>query len=376
MDTFADTDTPEDPIARIRRLRSARAEASVDDVMARVLASYVATDRDKRLEKELNRLIDAMLLAESAIGKRRVGRLREGRTLAVVGESGVGKTRALERLFHTREEFTGFGDPLSDCLLISVTAPSPCTLRLLGMSVLSALGYETDRELRENVVWDMVHRYLRMRGIRFLYIDEIHHVLQSKNPVEIGKVRDTLKGLMQDREWPVWLILSGLPSVATILGADEQVRRRTRYVPFGSLSLQRDARRVRGMIEEFGSGKAGLAVKEVADDEFVARLLHASIGRLGIVVEFIQDAIREALLAGADALVREHFAEAYEARSGCRPSENVFTTTDDWSLIDPRVALEGFVAEESDGGVEVPKPQKETDRPRRKSNRLRDRRPA
>ena len=146
----------EDAVARMRRLHSERCARSgnvMASVMAAVLSAYVGTPRDKVLDAELDNLIDAFLLAQDAAqgdATRRVGRLREGRVLTVIGGSGTGKSRTLDRHFLKREEFAGYGDRNADSILVSVTAPSPCTLRLLGMSVLAALGYETARELKRS----------------------------------------------------------------------------------------------------------------------------------------------------------------------------------------------------------------------------------
>lgn len=335
----------EDAISRMRRLQALRRTPD-RQVTAGSLAVYITTARDKVLTAELDALIDSFLMAQDAAAEspsRQVGRLREGRALTVTGKSGAGKTRALERHFLKREEFAGYGDPNSDCILVSVTVPSPCTLGRLGLELLSVLGNTITRKVEENVIWKMVGHHLALRGVRFLHIDELQHVLQTRNPVEIRKVQDTLKRLMQNKEWPVWLILSGLPEIGLFFADDEQVWRRTRHVVFNDLTLERDADLVRRLVTDYGRGKANLSVDGVTGDPFIARLLHAALGRFGIAIEFIQDAIREALLQDADALTVEHFAAAYTARTGCLPEANVFTADGDWWLIRPR---EGLVREE------------------------------
>ncbi|MBL0405302.1 ATP-binding protein [Microvirga aerilata] len=347
----------EDAVSRMRRLQSER-RARSSGVMAGVLLAYITTQRDKVLEPELDGLIDSFLLAQEAAedgSSRQVGRLREGRALTVTGQSGAGKTRTLERHFLKREEFAGYGDPNADCILVSVSTPSPCTLRLLGMEVLAALGYETTRRLEENVVWDMVQHQMALRGVRFLHIDELQHVLQTRNPVEIGKVQDTLKRLMQNKSWPVWLILSGLPEIGRFFADDEQVWRRTRHVVFNDLTLERDAALVRRLISSYGQEKASLSVNDVVSDAFVARLLHAALGRFGIVIEFIQDAIRKALLEESASLGVDHFADAYSARTGCLPEANVFTASGDWWLIRPREGLVRDLPEDEEDEDEKPK---------------------
>lgn len=354
--TITDTNQAvrEDAVARMRRLRSER-RSGRSGIMADVLSAYFGTkSRDETIEKELDHLIDAFIRVEDAAAgaaSRRVGRLREGCALSIIGESGAGKTRISERHFHKREEFAGYGDRDANCILVSVTAPAPCTLALLGHEILKALGYETERQLRENVVWKLVRHHLRLRGVRFLHIDELQHLVRSRNPVEIGKVRDTLKNLMQDKERPMWLILSGTREIAVLVspdpepeethGADReavQVWRRSRYVNLEDLTVGRDAELVRRMIAFYCGEKAKVSVEGLATDDFIARLLHAALNQFGIAIEFIQDAIEQALDAEKPAIELTHFADAYASRTGCRQDENVFTARE-WWLIDPRKAV-------------------------------------
>ncbi|MXQ12353.1 ATP-binding protein [Microvirga makkahensis] len=364
-----------DAVSRMRRLQLERRTSS-RALMAGVLSVYITTTRDKVLETELDSLIDSFLLVQEASdggASRQVGRLREGRALTITGQAGAGKTRTLERHFLKREEFAGYGDRNSDCVLISVSTPSPCTLRLLGQEVLDELGYDTTRKLDENVVWEMVQHQMALRGVHFLHIDELQHVLQTRNPVEIRKVQDTLKRLMQNKTWPVWLILSGLPEIGRFFADDEQVWRRSRHVVLNDLTLEADAELVRRLITDYGKEKAKLSVNEVNGDPFIARLLHAALGRFGIVIEVIQDAIREALMGGANSLQIKHFEAAYSARTGCPADANVFTASGDWWLIRPR---EGLVREEpedeGDRGDEKPKTRR-TSKPSRNA-KPRDRR--
>lgn len=85
--------------------------------------------------------------------------------------------------------------------------------------------------------------------------------------------------------------------------------------------------------------RAELALAPSLDESYLARLIHAADGQFGTSVEFIQDAIQEALINGHTSVGPEHFARVYAARSGCSPDRNVFTE-DNWHLINVSMALQ------------------------------------
>lgn len=312
-----------------------------EETMRRVLGVYIADKRDAELESELDRLIESCRRSSTVDDDHgaRVGRLAEGRILAVMGKPGAGKTRALERLFRKREEVWGAAYGLENSQLISVRAPSPCTLKQLGNALLKALGYDLQRDLKENVVWDMVRHRLQIRGVRYVHIDEVQHAVENANRTELQKVRDTLKALLQQPTWPVWLILSGKPSFASFIEDDTQLKRRSRFVLFNDLNLSNDAKLVRKTLSGLTEKLANLKLDPTLDEPFLARLIHAAEAQFGTTIEFIQDAIEECVLVGSSVVKLEHFATAYEARSGCAPNRNVFTS-EQWHLINVSMALQ------------------------------------
>ncbi|WP_416355892.1 ATP-binding protein [Aureimonas phyllosphaerae] len=339
-----------EPINAIERLRAHR---NADDVakskrVQHVLNAYLPLPRDEELQDRLNDLIEhcAMALEQVSEGRAR-GRLLEGRALCLIGQSGTGKTTVLHKALARVKAFEGYQDPTSDSLLISIVAPSPGVSKQVAMQLLRALGYTTERVLQENVAWDLVRRQIALRGVRFVHIDELQHIHQVPNPIEIQKVRDTLKALMQNSVWPVSLILSGTPEIAPFLQADTQIRRRCTIVKFDSLSMPRDIAIVRTIVAQFcqrgGLDHDGLirdlrSKEDKATDEFVRRLAHASIDEIGIVIEMVQDAITIAIRAGDDKLTGGHFASAYQRRTGCDAMRNVFLAFE-WETIDVRSAL-------------------------------------
>ena len=95
------------------------------------------------------------------------------------------------------------------------------------------------------------------------------------------------------------------------------MRRRVRTVELRSLSFPQDVDAVKKIASEFLGLRPQVTAEGLMTDEFVARLLHASLNQFGILVEFVQDGIREALECGDAKLEIGHFADAYAARTAC-----------------------------------------------------------
>ena len=113
----------------------------------------------------------------------------EGRILVLTGETGAGKSRSLKRLFRQRREQV-------EQVLVSVVAPSPCTLMQLGRKLLPELGYPIQRDRKEHLIWEDVRRRIDARGIRIVHIDEMQHVTQTANTDQKTRVLNTIKSLI------------------------------------------------------------------------------------------------------------------------------------------------------------------------------------
>jgi len=81
---------------------------------------------------------------------------------------------------------------------------------------------------------------LKINQVLFLWLDHLNNVFTMSSEEEILKVRDTLKDLMNNPDWPLQLIVSGIPDLLPYFHADKQLRRRFRdlgklgaeHVPF------------------------------------------------------------------------------------------------------------------------------------------------
>jgi hypothetical protein len=334
------TPTSADFVDRIRGLRS-ETRQSVSAIMKEVRAGYFGTDTDTELDAAMDDMFDDVietLDAASASSKEanHIGRMSEGYPILGLGASGTRKTSTIARMIHKRPEFEGFSyEPhLNMSPLISVKAPSPCTLRVLGITIARGMGLPYSDSMAENEVWDLIIDSVPGRNLRFVHIDEFQHVMENRNSVDIAKIRNAMKRLVQTPHHPVWLLITGMPEVGVMIEGDTQLWRRKTYVLFEELNFEHDADLVMAMVHFFASQKAGLACRDFDIPENVHRLMHASLFRLGIAIDVVIRAIRVALKEGAQQLKIEHLGQAYRIFTGWHGDTNPFLAPGDFTLIE------------------------------------------
>ncbi len=243
--------------------------------------------------------------------KRAASPKREGRGMLVCGPSGTGKSHALKRLalcgeFAKRETPNGIVRPV-----LEVSAPAPCTLKTLGREIyLRLTGVEMRSRVEEHEIWSRVRAHLAAQKVKYLFIDEMHHVLIGRNREEHRKVAETFKTTMQMPEWPVYLVLAGMPESLPFVRQHAQLMRRVRKieivpVPQGAPGIEAVRRHVEILIDKLGI---------VTDFDLTAmapRLHIASSGYLGLCAQLIKDATELALDEKEATIRAEDLAEAY-----------------------------------------------------------------
>ena len=211
------------------------------------------------------------------------------------------------------------------------------------------MGYPIVGDMRENVAWNRLREQLRLRRVRLVIIDEMQHAVRMRDVHEAQKVSDTLKNIMQQAEWPVHLILSGLSSLVDFASRDVQLKRRCRFLRFDPLAFPRDIKGLRYIIDDVARVSELQAVG-LGADEFLARLCRAGEGELGRIVQLSRNAAEDAIRVGALSLTMAHFASAYGATTGCGPDDNIFIARD-WEFIRP-----GSVSTKNNEIEEISKP--------------------
>lgn len=255
----------------------------------------------------------------------------EGCSMAVLGHSGAGKSTALKRAL--AKSFTDYGKP--SCPAVYITAPAPCTLKTLGRKILHSLGYPIVADRKEHEIWEAVRQSLAATGTRILIIDEMQNITSNAKTDEAGRIRDTLKSLLNSEGHRICLIFAGLPELRLFLEADTQIRRRTRrWVEFKSLS-ENDLSAIKGAVRTLAQC-AGLTTD--FSGQLGQRLIAAALCEFGTVIDMTLDAIEHAIHSGATAMTREDFATIFAQRTGNSAPANIFVA-DHWRQIDCRYVL-------------------------------------
>lgn len=335
---FDDVAEGPDPFARMRAYLQSE-NVRVAAIMDKLRACYIRSNRDDAVNEELDRLIESSLRKRYRNRHESDDNRKAAVGFVIVGGSGAGKTEAVERLLADHPAFPGYGIVGSGCTLVSVLAPSPATLALLGHEVLTALGYPPEEPLREAVAWNRVRKILRRRRVTILHIDDVHNIMQryQANPKELTKIQATFRNLLISREWPVQLILSGVGETLDIFQKDRQLKRRLRYMMFDDLAAD-DAAWISGVAKDFAD-KAGLKYMERPGSKLVERLIHAAAYQFGLTFELLLEGIEVAVRAKRKTFGIDDLAKAYEKRTSQPEELNIFSSPG-WQTIDPSIIFE------------------------------------
>ncbi|MBY3233449.1 AAA family ATPase [Rhizobium laguerreae] len=307
-------------------------------------AKYVKMPKDDLINEAIDMLTEnaaAAFFGES--GKRRA--------LWLLGESDSGKTRSMEYHIPKRPEFRPYVTPAGEEFkpFVSFEAPRPITLKGFARKALAACGYPmVPGRLTEQELFELLKEVIRTNRILFMHVDEMQHVLKGTTTKEIQNVSDIIKSLLQIPDWPLHMILSGVPSLARFLSpedGDSQLRNRSFIVELKQMT-NKDAKALLGVQKQIVLGE-GLSLGETDSEEFMHRLIHGCVGACGTIIQTIQAAAERAIVypekANPNVVTLNHYASVYALYSGCRPSENVFLQ-DDWKSIDPRLSLAKMLA--------------------------------
>lgn len=317
------------------------------EIMQKVRGAYFRHPKHKEVAEHVDELLEHLL--EHTDPRAECGS-EEASGIAVIGESGAGKSTMLRRIFLEHPAFPRYGVIGSRCPLVTVKPEGACTLDRFAIDTLRKLGMPVQAVPRqEQRLAHMVRGQLRLMGVKVLHIDEAHHITQPANSIQIKKILNTFECLMIDDEWPIGLILSGIPELRQVLEGERQVARRLAFVPLEGLTVATDARKVGKIVLQL-AGLAKLGISAVHADALAPRIIHAGGYQLGCAIERIHEAIRVRLkrnlrrlstdTPSPEPLTLDDFATAYARKTGVEAEDNPFLAHD-WEATDPFRVLDG-----------------------------------
>jgi Bacterial TniB protein len=320
-----------DPSDMVARLHARSSQAHEFSIMEKLRSKYAKSPRDAMLANSLDRLIaEAVQRADLSLPAG-FGNRVHGSALVVMGPTGVGKSRALARLFKRDSELKGFEDPKSASPLISVSAPAHCTPMQLARTILRATGYPLKRDLPTHQLWELAWERLDAMQKFLLHIDELQHVVQYLTDKDRQEMANTLKHSMEGRR--ISLILSGVDAMVDFLQFDEQLFRRMTLKPIPPLSPDTLPDLARAVIDYSTAANLEFGADDMRKMDFFARLAHAGLRAFGYSIVLTHSAIERALLVGDTTLTVEHFAHIFAAKTAATADRNPFLAPN-WHAID------------------------------------------
>ena len=148
-----------------------------------------------------------------------------------------------------------------------------------------------------------------------------------------GVVLDRFKALLKRPDWPMVLILPGVPDFAKHIEKERpsEVRRQLRFLltptHFEMIDPSRDISEVNAMAFSYAA-KAGVAFDGLSTMDFMQRLIHAGAYRWGLVIEMLLLALTICVEAEESAVSIDHFVTAFSQIYGLPSGFSPFTMPD------------------------------------------------
>lgn len=319
-------------VARFNALKS-KARSKVD-----LESQFFETEDFKNFK---DRIFTALVDREEGLSRGNT----EVRGAALIGPPGIGKTRMVKRIASEfKEVVDATGGLQYGSLIWSVTVPSRATVKETCELILHDLGYPISARRDEGYLVGLVVERLQNEGVAALHLDEVQDSGRYVTSESMKHFTGRFRNFMQNKTWPICVIITGTMEAKTIINQDKALQRRLKPIEVLPMTFSKDGPLIKRSIKELLE-RAGLEDDGLLDEsEFIKILMHASAQRFGMAIEMFIAATGIAKKSEGRKIAIEHFAEDYYERMNCDDVLNPFLSHD-WRNIDTTNAMDRHIKE-------------------------------
>tara|TARA_R100000750_G_scaffold36404_2_gene23472 strand:- start:2503 stop:3468 length:966 start_codon:yes stop_codon:yes gene_type:complete len=261
------------------------------------------------------------------LGRLKSGFYFEGEVLMVTGVSGTGKTTELEKLlreFNLSQAIlpNGAKARFATCVL-----DRKGTWKDLGKDTLHAMGYPLSDKARitQAEIGRRIRQQGELQGVVGVWYDETQHILADKKEQAMAEVLDCFKTMVKGADWPMMLIMSGVPELTDYIPQLEQLFRKVTHVRLDDINFEADVDTVNSIVGSYALEAKLSVADELLTGDFLHRLVTAAAFRWGLVFELVVKAVGKALVEHSTDLKLDHFIQAWVSKTKMNAAATPFT---------------------------------------------------
>ncbi|WP_417812452.1 ATP-binding protein [Thalassospira alkalitolerans] len=249
----------------------------------------------------------------------------EGRGLVLTAGTRSGKTHDLKELLNSfSDDPSELGGGL-ERKSVHVSLRATTSWKHLGSALLKATGYFSDLDHRSaDLIWRRTESQLMRNGVSVIHIDEAQHLFYEKKSEQIKTILAGLKDLMKRPDWPVLLILSGVPTLLEFLNASDELVALLEPISYGDIAYNSESlEEVDAILCAFAE-VAEIDVSTLRNEEVYNRMIHATARRWGRLIELVIHSLAYAKASSKVELSNADLADTFRRWTGAADGANVF----------------------------------------------------